>query len=77
MAMQFRVTEYKLVSTQGVSELDETVNRLLARGWVPHGDTKVVYGSAQLTYAQAMVKVEAINVNVNQPTQGSSILVPQ
>lgn len=64
-----------MVVTQSHEQISRDVTALMEKGWVPHGDTKFVYGSSGFSYAQAMVKIEPVNVNV--PGAGGNILVPQ
>ena len=77
MPAQIRPTEFELVVSQERTELNKKVNDLLGRGWVPHGDTKITWGSSAFTYTQAMVKLEVVNVNVPGIQGAGGILVPQ
>jgi len=79
MATQIKPVKYELVASNAAAVVIDRVNVLLTEGWVPHGTTTVtVAPTSGLVYAQAMVKLEIVNVNVpNEPVRGQSIITPQ
>ena len=78
MAAQIRPVKYELVVADSADELSTGVNRLISLGWVPHGDTKTTSTTCGVLHAQAMIKLEIVDVGAPiQPVRGSNIIVPQ
>lgn len=77
MPIQFRPVDFELITGNlDLQEFNKRVRKKLEEGWVLHGDTKFVYGSSGFSYAQAVARLDAVNVNL-PGVPGGNILVPQ
>ena len=77
MPIQLRPVEYQVVTANDAKEMSRRVTELLEKGYVPHFDLKANLASSSTQYVQAMVRLDAVNVNIPQVHPGGGILVPQ
>lgn len=62
MAM-LKAVKLKLIEADTVAEFETSVNRQLTQdGWTLHGELHVTHTSIGIRYAQAMVKIEPVEV---------------
>jgi hypothetical protein len=66
-----KASEMKIVTNTEAQAAQDEVNRLLSKDWTLHGDLKVISHCGALTYAQALVKLQAF-----EPPGASPIAQP-
>ena len=59
-----KAKEVKIVSNTELDAFQNELNRLLTGRdpWTLHGDLKVIWGSSQFTYVQAVVRLEPMEM---------------
>ena len=74
--VQIRPVKIKIVKATDETVLENEVNKLLADGYLFHGELKALLPEGELTYIQSMVKTETFAM---EPPRGhsSNILIPQ
>lgn len=80
-AIQLRPVELDVISVATAEEMQNEVNKRLQKGYLFHGDMKVVYvpdtGASPITFVQAMVRVEPVAVPMPRQQRDSGIVIPQ
>ncbi len=78
MPVQLRPVDYIVVSAADAKDLSKRVTELLENGYVPHGDLKFNTASSGANqYAQAVVMLAAVNVDMPQAHPGGGLFIPQ
>lgn len=55
-----QLSQYKILTSEGVIETERLVNEAISNGWIPQGGLAVTYdkSSKAYTFSQAVVKVK-------------------